>query len=93
MKKKKQHECNFRGKIQRYYNKWYNDIEMNQSSVGCSVGTVLNLIIFLPYFIILKHDKKITNYEATNYILVSVFLLLNVYSPGYHTYRPATAVG
>jgi len=82
MKKKKSHGCNFRGKISGH--KWY-DIGMNQSSVGCSNGTVLNLIISLPHFIILKHEKKITNYEATNYILLSVFLLLNVYAPGHLT--------
>lgn len=87
--KKNSHECNIRGKISG--RKWYNDIGMNQSSVRCSNGTVLNLItsIFLPHFIILKHEKKITNYEATNYILVSVFLLLNTYPPGHLTYGPA----
>jgi hypothetical protein len=88
--KKKSHECNIRGKISG--RKWYKNIGMNQSSVGCSNGTVVNLIILLPRFIILKHEKKITNYEATNYILSSVFLLLNVYPPGHRTYGPAQAV-
>jgi len=87
---KNSHEYNIQGKISG--REWCNDIGMNQNSVGCSNGTVLILIIFLPHFIILKHEKKITNYEATNYILVSVFLLLNVYSPGHLTYRPARAV-
>jgi len=89
-KKKTSHECNIRGKISG--RKWYKNIGMNQSSVGCSNGTVVNLIILLPRFIILKHEKKITNYEATNYILSSVFLLLNVYPPGHRTYGPAQAV-
>lgn len=87
---KNSHKYNIRGKISG--REWYNDIGMNQSSVECSNGTILILIIFLPHFVILKQEKKITNYEVTNYILVSVFLLLKVYSPGPLTYRPARAV-